>query len=79
MEIQQKFPGYLIEDGFAEEDELWKHDVVETVDDIDLRARAVLDMIFGNDKEQCEWDIFTSWGSIENPRQLFQSQRTAAS
>ena len=65
MEIQQKFPGYLIEDGFTKEDELWSHDVAETPHDIEARASAVLDMIFRNDKElQCEYDsIFTSWGS----------------
>ena len=65
MEIQQKFPGYLIEDGFTEEDELWRHDVAETPHDVKDHARAVLDIIFRNDKEQCEYDILTSWGSGE--------------
>ncbi|KAI6152367.1 histidine phosphatase superfamily [Pisolithus tinctorius] len=50
--IHETFPEYLIEDGFTEEDELWKPDVRESWDDVDVRAKAVLDMIFENDEEQ---------------------------
>lgn len=50
--IHETFPEYLIEDGFTEEDALWKPDVRESWDDVDVRAKAVLDMIFENDKEQ---------------------------
>ncbi|KAI6163259.1 histidine phosphatase superfamily [Pisolithus thermaeus] len=50
--IHETFPEYLIEDGFTEEDELWTPDVRETWEDVDVRVKAVLDMIFKNDKEQ---------------------------
>lgn len=50
--IHETFPEYLIEDGFTEEDALWKPDVRESWDDVDVRAKAVLDMIFENDEEQ---------------------------
>lgn len=50
--INQTFPEYSIEDGFAEEDELWRPDVRETLADVDVRVKAALDMIFENDKEQ---------------------------
>ncbi|KAG6335892.1 hypothetical protein ID866_3201, partial [Astraeus odoratus] len=51
-EIQQKFPRYLFEDGFTEEDELWKPDVRETWAGIDARARAVLDSLFNGNQHQ---------------------------
>ncbi|KAI6148051.1 histidine phosphatase superfamily [Pisolithus tinctorius] len=50
--INQTFPEYSIEDGFAEEDELWRPDIRETEADVDVRVKAALDMIFENDKEQ---------------------------
>ena len=53
-EIQAAFPEYSFEEGFAENDQLWTPDYRETYDDIDRRARHVLDMIFHNDKKQCE-------------------------
>ncbi|KIM58756.1 hypothetical protein SCLCIDRAFT_16671 [Scleroderma citrinum Foug A] len=49
--IQQTSPEYIIEDGFTEEDKLWKPDIRETWADVDVRAKAVLDMVFENDKE----------------------------
>lgn len=51
-DIQRRFPDYLIEDGFTEDDELWRPDVREPHDDIDIRARTVLETIFKNDEEQ---------------------------
>ncbi|KAG6335893.1 hypothetical protein ID866_3202 [Astraeus odoratus] len=50
-DIQRRFPEYLIEEGFTEEDEIWRPDDRETLAEIEVRARAVLDMIFENDKE----------------------------
>ncbi|KIK29101.1 hypothetical protein PISMIDRAFT_517630 [Pisolithus microcarpus 441] len=50
--IHETFPEYLIEAGFTEEDELWTPDVRETWEDVDVRVKTVLDMIFENDKEQ---------------------------
>jgi hypothetical protein len=52
-DIHAAFPEYDFEEGFAEKDELWTSDYRETHDDIDRRARLVLDMIFHNDVEQC--------------------------
>jgi len=51
-DIHAAFPEYDFEEGFAEKDELWTSDYRETHDDIDRRARLVLDMIFHNDVEQ---------------------------
>ncbi|KIM58751.1 hypothetical protein SCLCIDRAFT_1054477 [Scleroderma citrinum Foug A] len=51
-DIERKFPDYLIEDGFTEDDELWRPDVRERHDDIDIRVRTVLEMIFRNDEER---------------------------
>ncbi|KAG9317750.1 histidine phosphatase superfamily [Chiua virens] len=50
-EIYASFPEYYFENGFTENDELWKPDYRETYDDIDRRAMHVLDMIFHNDTE----------------------------
>jgi len=50
-EIHNTFPEYDFEDGFTERDELWKPDYRETYDDIDRRARYVLDMIFHQDAQ----------------------------
>ncbi|KAL4081443.1 histidine phosphatase superfamily [Scleroderma yunnanense] len=49
--IQETFPEYVIEEGFAEEDQLWNPDIRETCNDIDVRAKEVLDMIFECDTE----------------------------
>lgn len=49
--IQRTFPEYIIEDGFTEEDKLWKPDIRETGHHMEGRAKAVLDMVFENDKE----------------------------
>ncbi|KAI6034576.1 histidine phosphatase superfamily [Pisolithus microcarpus] len=59
--IHETFPEYLIEAGFTEEDELWTPDVRETWEDVDVRVKTVLDMIFENDKEQCN-DLFSRSG-----------------
>ena len=52
--IQQTFPKYIIEDGFTEEDELWKSDIREAWADADVRAKAISDMVFENDKDHCK-------------------------
>ncbi|KIM58755.1 hypothetical protein SCLCIDRAFT_1218294 [Scleroderma citrinum Foug A] len=62
-DIQRKFPDYLIEDGFTEDDELWRPDVLESYDDIDVRVRTVLEMIFRNDEEQLI-SITSHWAFI---------------
>ncbi|KAH9851529.1 phosphoglycerate mutase-like protein [Lenzites betulinus] len=51
--IAQNFPPptYEFEDGFSEDDELWKADERETREHVKERAVAVLDRIFGTDKE----------------------------
>ncbi|KAF8559453.1 hypothetical protein OG21DRAFT_736599 [Imleria badia] len=52
-EIASDFPDYPFEDGFPEEDETWDPDVRETIEQLAIRAKKVLDMIFDNDEEQC--------------------------
>ncbi|PIL22808.1 hypothetical protein GSI_15503 [Ganoderma sinense ZZ0214-1] len=51
--IAQKFPPpvYVFEEGFEEEDVLWKADERETKEHVAQRARAVLDRIFTADNE----------------------------
>lgn len=45
---------YSFEDGFAEEDTIWKADERETKEHVRERARTVLDRIFTQDNETCE-------------------------
>ena len=52
-DIHAAFPEYAFEEGFTERDELWKPDYRETHDDIDRRAKNVLDKIFDRDAERC--------------------------
>lgn len=47
------FPDYSFEEGLTEEDETWDPEVRETYEEVDIRAKKVLDMIFDNDEEQC--------------------------
>ncbi|KAI9059301.1 phosphoglycerate mutase-like protein [Trametes sanguinea] len=51
--IAQKFPPpiYQFEEGFTEEDSLWKPDERESKEHVRQRGRAVLDRIFSYDKE----------------------------
>jgi hypothetical protein len=48
-EIHNAFPKYAIEDGFSEEDLLWRKGVGEVSQDQDVRSKKVLDEVFGND------------------------------
>ena len=47
--IQSSFPGYVIEEGFTETDELWKPLLAEVREDQDIRSKKVLDDVFGSD------------------------------
>ena len=58
-EIAGDFQDYLFEQGFAEEDETWNPDVRETYEQLNVRAKKVLDMIFDNDQEQCMSEMFS--------------------
>ncbi|KAL8866390.1 MAG: hypothetical protein Q9174_006330, partial [Haloplaca sp. 1 TL-2023] len=49
--IETAFPGCVIEPGFAETDPLWQEYHAETKTDQDIRSKALLDDIFGNDDE----------------------------
>ncbi|KAI9574307.1 histidine phosphatase superfamily [Boletus coccyginus] len=51
-EIANDFPDYLFEEGLTEEDETWDPELRETYEEVDIRAKKVLDMIFDNDEEQ---------------------------
>lgn len=50
--IHQAFPDFPIEDGFAEEDELWRADHRETHEEHDARNQALLDDIFAHDDHE---------------------------
>jgi hypothetical protein len=52
--IEYTFPGFDIEEGFTEEDELWDPLERETYAEIDARVGRVFDMIFEKDQEQCK-------------------------
>lgn len=52
--IKHAFPGFDIEEGFTEEDKLWKPRKRETHAQIDARVGRVFDMIFERDQEQCK-------------------------
>ncbi|WRT65747.1 uncharacterized protein IL334_002695 [Kwoniella shivajii] len=45
--IQKRFPTFNIEDGFAEEDELWTPDDRETDAHMQMRAQRAMDRLFG--------------------------------
>lgn len=47
--IHERFPEYEFEDGFQEEDKLWDPKIRETQNQVDERAREVLDHIFEKD------------------------------
>ncbi|KAK4169806.1 histidine phosphatase superfamily [Cladorrhinum sp. PSN259] len=47
--LEKTFPGFIIEDGFAEEDELWKPDARETRAQHAVRVTKVLDELFEKD------------------------------
>ncbi|KAL8842529.1 MAG: hypothetical protein Q9170_000483 [Blastenia crenularia] len=49
--IQSAFPGYKIEPGFTETDQLWEAYHGETQVDQDIRSKKVLDDVFSNDRE----------------------------
>jgi xanthosine utilization system XapX-like protein len=49
--IRNAFPQFDIEDGFAEDDELWEADSRETEPHAAARAQTVLDRIFRDDKD----------------------------
>lgn len=55
-EIHRAFPEFVFEDGFVEEDVLWKADVREKDDEKDARLKTVLDSIF-TIEDTCEWRI----------------------
>lgn len=53
-ELKYEPPIYSFEDGFTEEDELWKIDKREEKDEVAERAATVLNRIFAQDKETCK-------------------------
>jgi broad specificity phosphatase PhoE len=48
--IANTFPAFRIEKGFSEEDELWKADQRETVEEHIIRSTELFTDIFDNDK-----------------------------
>lgn len=56
--IEKKFPDFVFEDGFVEDDELWTEER-ETYEHLDGRARKVLDRIFEDDTDAtCKSALF---------------------
>ncbi|KAH8674229.1 putative phosphoglycerate mutase [Xylariales sp. PMI_506] len=47
--IQERYPDYVIEEGFEEQDILWNKDLFETSEQHAARARRLLEDIFAND------------------------------
>ncbi|KAG9317783.1 histidine phosphatase superfamily [Chiua virens] len=62
-EIERDFPDYPFEQGFTEEDECWDPDTRETPEELDARAKKVLDMVFDDDGQFIS--ITTHHGFIE--------------
>ena len=73
---------YAFEDGFTEEDELWKPDERETKAHVAQRAASVFDRIFLQDPETCE-DGLGLYGGVRDADRvcpkICASQRIAAS
>ncbi|KAF8630862.1 hypothetical protein AX17_005221 [Amanita inopinata Kibby_2008] len=63
--IQSTFPSFTVEDGFAEEDELWSPDVRETPQQVARRAKQVIDTIFDNDRDHTIISITAHGGFIK--------------
>ncbi|KAJ7908384.1 histidine phosphatase superfamily [Mycena leptocephala] len=63
--IRNAFPQFDIEDGFAEDDELWEADSRETEPHAAARAQTVLDRIFRDDKDVAFVSV-TAHGGIIN-------------
>ena len=73
---------YAFEDGFTEEDELWKPDERETKAHVAQRAASVFDRIFLQDPETCEDVLPLHVGVLDADRacpKICASQRIAAS
>lgn len=76
--IHADFPQLIFEEGFAEEDELWTP-VRETEAHIDERARKVLDRVFDQDPETCQYPIITYESSVDFCLQSYLSRPMAES
>lgn len=48
--IRKAYPEWPFEEGFSEEDELWRKEERETAEAQDQRTKVVLDDILGNDR-----------------------------
>ncbi|KAG9317785.1 histidine phosphatase superfamily [Chiua virens] len=58
-EIAKDFPDYPFEEGFTEGDVTWDPDIRETFEELDARAKRVLDMVFDDDA-RCMFISITS-------------------
>jgi len=54
--IAKTFPQFDIEPAFSEEDELWREDHRETLEEITVRLGEALEEIFRDDPATCELD-----------------------
>ncbi|OCF75050.1 phosphoglycerate mutase [Kwoniella mangroviensis CBS 8886] len=62
--IANRFPTFKIEEGFAEEDELWKADDRETDAHMQMRAQRAMDRLFGPDGAKETFISVTSHSAI---------------
>ncbi|KAG7443233.1 phosphoglycerate mutase-like protein [Guyanagaster necrorhizus] len=62
--IQLHYPQFLVEDGFSEQDVLWKPDARETKTEVKTRAKNILDRIFTLDSST--YISITAHGGIIN-------------
>ena len=51
--LETAFPWYEFEEGFADEDELWTSDEMETPPQQAARVRRALDRLFSQDSNTC--------------------------
>lgn len=81
--IEERFPSFKIEKGFAEEDELWKPDIRETDEHMQIRGQRALDRLFGSGPdhadETCKWLRFLRC-MVRSPLnlQIYRSRLTLA-
>lgn len=62
--IEENFPLFRIEEGLTKEDELWKPEGRETLEEHATRVRAVLKEVFAGDEEEVV-SFTVHYGTIE--------------
>ncbi|WWD16468.1 hypothetical protein CI109_100894 [Kwoniella shandongensis] len=63
-QIQERFPNFKIEEGFTEEDELWKPDDRETDAHMQMRSQRAMDRLFGENGAKETYISITAHSAI---------------